>query len=258
MVPFETWHIDTFILLIDTDSQIVASTCYCVLALFACHRATAGPCADSCTWTRGRFGLCWISTDRQTDRLCDVTLGHIWNHTTGALHFFITFFYRSVRKIEDPAPARRGVSELQHWTLLKTLRVQKELVADMLQKYGIFIMHEMPAGAQLIRVLEWEQVGMWQKGGRLQSDITLAKQIYKADGSTNTRIINILLMQYRHLSVKLKPFLFLFHLFISPLKRHLGFLLRAIRDLRFCAFGEKKKATVSPERSDTTGAVASS
>lgn len=30
-------------------------------------------------------------------------------------------------------------------------------------KYGIFIMHEMPAGAQLIRVLEWEQVGMWQK-----------------------------------------------------------------------------------------------
>lgn len=67
-------------------------------------------------------------------------------------------------------------------------------------------MHEMPAGAQLIRALEWEQVGMWWKRGRTQNKVTLAKHIYKTDGNTNAQMINILLMQYRHLSVKQSNF----------------------------------------------------
>lgn len=127
----------------------------------------------------------------------------------------------------DPAPAARAVSELQHRAQLKTLRVHKDLVADTLQKYGIFIMHEMPAGAQLIRALEWEQVGMWQKRGSLQNRITLAKQIYNTDGNTNTRIINILLMQYRHLSVKQSNSCSSIFLF-PHWKRHLDILLLAI------------------------------
>lgn len=65
----------------------------------------------------------------------------------------------------------------------KTLRLHKESVADTLQKYGIFIMHEVPAGAQLIRVLEWEQVGMWQERGRRQNWMTLVEQISKTDGN---------------------------------------------------------------------------
>lgn len=108
-------------------------------------------------------------------------------------------------------------------------------------------MHEMPAGAQLIRGLEWEQVGMWQKKrGRLKNRITLAKQICKTDVNTNTWIINIPLMQYRHLS---KKSLF-FHVFISPIKRHLDILLLAIRNmLGLCVIREKAK--MSPERSYT-------
>lgn len=44
-----------------------------------------------------------------------------------------------------------------------------------MQKYGIFIMHEMPAGAQLIRVLEWEQVGMWQKKRKIKKQDYLSE-----------------------------------------------------------------------------------
>lgn len=70
-------------------------------------------------------------------------------------------------KIAAPAPLFSFVEgDALALSTVKTLRVCEELVADMLQKYGIFIMHEMPAGAQLIRVLEREQVGMWQKRGK--------------------------------------------------------------------------------------------
>lgn len=121
--------------------------------------------------------------------------------------FLLLPFIRSRGKRQLLLRQREAFHELQQLSAAeKTLRVHKESVADTLQKYGIFIMHEMPAGAQLIRGLEWEQVGMWQKRGRLQNGITLAKQVYKTDGKTNSQIVNILLMQYRHLSVKQSNF----------------------------------------------------
>lgn len=43
---------------------------------------------------------------------------------------------------------------------VKTSRLHGEVAADVLQKYGIFIMHEMPLEAQLIKNPEWNQVEM--------------------------------------------------------------------------------------------------